>query len=131
MIGHVEITEEPCGFCPVQAFGYATPEGGAKQAWYFRARGEWWTITVGREHRETHPTSRVCDLLHGGYVDDEDAVWSAEGEWGDDFAAGYMLPSVAMLLITEALERFCRGEPPWKAPKDLHYTDPFQEQETT
>ena len=119
MIGHVEITEEPCGMCPVQAFGYATPEGGAKQAWYFRARGEHWTLTVGREYD-------WGDRIGGGYVDDEDAVWSAEGAWGSDFAAGYMPPSVAMRLITDALERFCRGEAPWKAPKDLYYVNPFQ-----
>ena len=116
MIGHLEITEEPCGSCPVQAFGYATPEGCERQAWFFCARDEHWTLTVGRETQ--------TDI--GGYVDDEDAVWSAEGEWGSDFAAGYMPPSVAMLLITDALERFCRGEAPWKAPKDLYYVNPFQ-----
>ena len=121
MIGHLEITEEPCGFCPVQAFGYATPEGCAKQAWYFRARGGRWTLTVGRETQ--------TDI--GGYVDDEDAVWSAEGVWGAWPDAGYMPADVAMRLIKDALERFCRGEPPWKAPKDLHYTNPFQDQETT
>lgn len=121
MIGHVEITEEPCGMCPVQAFGYATPEGGAKQAWYFRSRGDEWTLTIG----DAHPSIK-------NYVsDDGSAVWAALGKWGAWPDAGYMPADVAMLIITEALERFCKGEPPWKAPKDLHYTDPFQEQETT
>lgn len=122
--GGAEILSGPSGLCPVQAFG-TVRKGGPfaifappALSWYFRSRGDEWTLTIGN----AHPSIK-------GYVSDDDsAVWVALGKWGAWPDAGYMPEATARLLIQEALTRYCAGEPPWKAPDDLHYAEPGGEE---
>lgn len=75
------------GNCPVQAEG--TIDG---KRFYFRARGEHWSM-------EVHPTST------DDYVTwpRDDAEWMHEEEWGDEqYAAGWMPEDVALEMINKA-----------------------------
>lgn len=119
--GGAEILSGPSGLCPVQAFGTVCKGGPfvifapPAKSWYFRSRGDWWTLAVG-EAEDT-------DL--GPWVDDDTAEWVGQGRWGTWPDAGYMPEETARQLIQEALTRYCAGEPPWKAPDDLRYADPY------
>ncbi len=98
------------GNCPVQGGGRVGPLFGLDaQHWYFRARWDRWTLDVGPDEG---------DLL-GMYVDEDRAVWRAEGRWGSEGDAGWMPYAVAEAIIVEALTRYLAGEPAWKAPDDL------------
>ena len=111
--GGAEIVSGPSGMCPVQAFG-TVRKGDAALSWYFRSRGDWWTLAIG-EAEET-------DL--GPWVDDDTAEWVGQGKWGAWPDAGYMPEETAKRLIQEGLTRYCAGEPPWTAPDNLHYVEP-------
>lgn len=94
----------PYGNCPVQVYGPADEN----YSFYFRARGEYWSLTVG-----------VPD--DDGYVSDDKAVWEAQGKWGGMFEAGWMDEKTTLKLVAESLRRYRAGEPSWEAPDHLYY----------
>lgn len=96
------------GLVPVQGHGSVTRDG-VTHCWYFRARGDAWTCTIGPEHAETKE-----------YVHDADAVWWARGDWGSRPAAGYMPYDTARAIMHDALTRYLDGGANWEAPDDLH-----------
>ena len=76
------------GFCPVQAEGEILHESGKRVSFYFRARGENWSIEIGRKGREMA----------------EDA-WGHREPWpGKKYEAGYMSKSQALALIERGIE---------------------------
>lgn len=96
------------GLVPVQGHGDVTRDG-VTNRWYFRARGDAWTLAVGPEHAEIR-----------GYMDDQDAVWWARGEWGYWPAAGHMPEATVSAILRDALTRYLDGGENWSAPDDLH-----------
>jgi hypothetical protein len=77
------------GNCPVQAEG--TING---QPFYFRARGQHWSIGVGGEDTVSNPK------------------WLREEEWGDGpFAAGCMPHDEARSIIERCAEEYSRQAP--------------------
>lgn len=84
------------GFCPVQGSGKIDD-----QSWYFRARGEHWSLTIGKE-----------DDSISGYVDDKDAIFDIVGPCNvlELFAAGYMNQIEIIEHMTYALGMYLSGE---------------------
>lgn len=93
---------------PVEGFGSVTRDG-VTHCWYFRARGGGWTLDIGPEHATTEE-----------YVDEDDAVWLAGGDWGQWPDAGYMPGEAVSAILRDAMTRYLDGEPNWYAPTDLH-----------
>lgn len=63
------------GFCPVQAEGTI-----AGKPFYFRARGERWTMSIGEDPVGIHDTEGpgwYCECSYGAWPD---AGWMPEGE---------------------------------------------------
>ena len=84
------------GNCPVQAEG--TIDG---FPFYFRARGERWTMTVANKK----DTAR--EELYSGYPD----TWHYEEPYGDGpFAAGWMEEKEALAFIYKAADLFKTSE---------------------
>lgn len=93
------------GNCPVQAFGTVL-----EHSWYFRARGNAWSLAVG----PSDPGEQ--------YVSWDDAIWTAEGMWGGQYEAGWMPWETAEAIIRQALTRFIQDpSQPWYAPDDHLY----------
>ena len=86
------------GNCPVQGYGTIVLDGGVQHDWYFRARGESWSVTVGQGD--------------GGYVDDKDADLVVEGLSRDQrpFQAGYMSPEEGHEHLVLALTHWAEGK---------------------
>lgn len=84
------------GFCPVQGSGKIDD-----QSWYFRARGQHWSLTIGKE-----------DADGSGYVDDKDAIFDMLGPCNimELFAAGYMDQDEILEHMKYALGMYLRGE---------------------
>jgi hypothetical protein len=83
------------GNCPVQGFGRIDDHPGL--AWYFRARGDGWSLDVG-------PPDGT------DYVDKADAVFSLAGRWNPWPSAGWMLIEEAETLIRAGLAAFRAAE---------------------
>lgn len=95
-----------------QNYGDLALANGTRLGWWFGARaGSWWVYVF-------------CDDKRSGYENRglEGVMWLAFGSWGANDPPRHMPSEVATTLITESLTRFCAGEPPWKAPDNLHYT---------
>lgn len=86
------------GNCPVQGYGTITVDGGGQHDRYFRARGESWSVTVGRGVES--------------YVSDEDAELVVEGLSRDQrpFQAGYMSEAEGREHLTLALTCWAEGK---------------------
>lgn len=85
------------GNCPVQAEGRINGK-----RFYFRARGEHWSLTV-------HPTA------DGKFLEwpRDDLDWFHEEEWGDGpFDAGWMPEDVAREMIAKAAALYEQGATP-------------------
>jgi hypothetical protein len=79
-----------CGACPLQIEG--TIDG---EPYYFRARGEHWSMGIGGD--------TVVEPL-----------WSMSGPWGDGpFAAGYMPEHIGQAIVEKCCElwRVAGGQP--------------------
>lgn len=75
------------GSCPLQGEGSITHDSGKRVLFYFRARGQSWTMEIGRRGREM-----------------ADDAWKYRESWpGDKYAAGYMVPRQALPLIERAV----------------------------
>lgn len=73
------------GNCPVQSEGFI---GG--KPFYFRARGERWTMSIGGDD---------CIL---------EPEWFYEEEYGKtDYEAGWMPQHIALAMIAKAFEKYC------------------------
>lgn len=83
------------GNCPVQAEG--TING---KPFYFRARGESWSLSVG------------------GIDAVSDPEWEHSEWYGEWPAAGWMTPEEAEAFLRQAAERYARGEPGAGLPDD-------------
>jgi hypothetical protein len=86
------------GECPVQGYGTITGPDGVTWCWYFRARWDAWSVSVG------HPAEEIKD-----YVCDWTAPLTAWGDYGMDYAAGYMPKADAIKCITQALALWVAG----------------------
>lgn len=89
------------GQAPVQGVGTVQVLGAFVPArhWYFRARGDEWSVDVGG-----------LDPGYGGLVAEEDTDLTVSGDYGQMFDASYMLEEHARQAITAALERWGAGE---------------------
>ena len=94
-------TEMFGGSCPVQGcgtvqvFGAFTP----KRHWYFRARGNAWSVEVGS-----------LDPDFDGLISEDDTDLRVSGPYGSSYDAGHMLYEHAQKALTESLERWAAGE---------------------
>lgn len=79
------------GNCPVQGEGTVN-----NHPWYFRARGEYWTIDIAADH-DKDPVD-VGDFGVPG--------WHDEGYYGEWPSAGWMSENEAWLLIEKAMADF-------------------------
>ena len=89
------------GNCPVQAQGKIDGE-----PFYFRARGEHWSICIGSDVEDDRNTS-----FHGRDVIGNPR-WYFEEEWGaGPYDAGWMEMEEARQMIEAAAARYRAGEP--------------------
>lgn len=100
---------EPCGNCPVQAWGWVD-----EYAAYFRARGDHWSFEIG-------PPEFPYDACTGfpPSPDEKRLVYSREGSWGTWPDAGWMSEGDARRLIRDCLLEY-EGFPwPREAPSRM------------
>ena len=93
MAGHLGVPklrlDQIGGNCPVQAEGFI-----AGVPFYFRARGQRWSFSVGRD-----PVGNP--------------EWTHREPWGDDeFAAGWMPEETALELIAKAARLYMKDRAP-------------------
>lgn len=98
--------EEFGGNVPVQGSGTVRTVVGDVFCWYFRARGDGWTLDVG------------ASLDAHGLVPEGEELFQAHGVYGPWPAAGWMSVEEAARYLHDALTAFSRGARGyWEHPK--------------
>lgn len=98
---HLVTAESFGGNCPVQGFGRIQhTEADPVRAWYFRARGAHWSLTVGDE-----------DEPGSHYVNDDGADLCVFADYGEPggYDAGWMPADEAIGRIVAALTLYLSG----------------------
>ena len=102
------------GACPVQGYGTVQAFGvfdASVRHWYFRARGQSWTLTVGDLAPSVGDDWSDPGPLDDGFVSPNRADLCVRGEYqGGLYAAGWMPGVDAEARIRKALDLWARGE---------------------
>ena len=99
------------GRAPVQGWGRVDGH-----PWYFRARGDAWSFEIADDLELDEAVLPV--------VDDENAGWLVEEDWGTWPKASYMDPDIAWSIVEACIARFRSGQLPYHMPSGSGPTTP-------
>ena len=86
------------GNCPVQGIGTVQrPEDETPWNWYFRARGDFWTLDVGRADDTD-------------FVSEDLAIWSTSDTYGKWPEAGWMPSEDVDRILSQHLHAFLKSD---------------------